>query len=519
MRNWKRLVGMKPKDLRRMQDAKLRAFVRRQLYPFSPHYRELFDREGIDPRSIRTRDDLRRIPFSSKADLAPEDNPKAFQDFILQPDSQSVRAGWGLARVAWRAGNEWLRGRSLRDGLDAEYRPIFLTATTGRSARQVPFLYSAYDIDRMREAGRRLVDVSALTREDRVVNIFPFAPHLAFWQVAQAGLAAGIFGIGTGGGKVSGTAKNIKTIANLKATSITGVPGYVYHLLREAVEREADFSAVRQIVLGAEKVTDEQKARMRGLLERMGARDVQILGTYGLTEARMAWIECPAEDHASTGYHLYPDMGLFEVIDPDSGEPVGEGETGELVYTPLDGRGSLVFRYRTGDIAHGGIARSPCPACGRTVPRVSTHITRRVQIEDLRLSKIKGTLVNLDDFTHTLARCHAAEEWQVEVRKRNDDPHDLDEIVVYVAPRRGFTGEEATRSVETLMRESLEVAPNRVVVESLPRLIERLGMETEPKEKRVIDRRPELRTDVRRHAAAARGRPRRRTDRLTKGSV
>ena len=495
LKTWKRIAHLDRHGQRRLQEKKLRRFVRYQLYPFSPHYRRVFDEAGIDPRSIRTLDDLRRVPLSSKADLVPPDQPKAHRDFILQPDEQSLKEHWGIGRLAWRGLREYFRGSDLRTALDWEYRPIFLTATTGRSTRQVPFLYTRYDLDILRTAGVRLVDITKLTSpESRVVNLFPYAPHLAFWQVTLASFAGGVFSIGTGGGKVFGTAKNILTIQNLDATAIMGVPGYVYHLLRQAAEQGADFSAVKLIALGAEKVTPELKARMIALLEQMGARDVCIVGTYGLTEARMAWVECPAigdDGVLSTGYHLYPDLGIFEVIDPDSGEPVGEGETGELVYTPVDGRGSLVFRYRTGDIAHGGITWQPCPACGRTMPRISSYITRRVSVEDLRLSKIKGTLVNLDDFAHVLSAHDAVEEWQVELRKRNDDPHDLDEIIVYIAPRAGTSDEAAKRGVDQALRQALEVSPNDVIIEPLPKLLERLGMETKLKEERVVDRRPE----------------------------
>jgi phenylacetate-CoA ligase len=488
MTRWQRLSRTKKDAIRKRQGRMLRTFVRRQLYPFSPFYRQWFDQAGVDPRSIRTVDDLKRVPFTSKADLAPDDDPKAHRNFILQPDAEKLKTGWGYGRLALRWMREALRGRGLHAGLDQEYRPMFMTATTGRSTRRVPFLYTDHDLENLHEAGGRLVDVTGLTKQDRVVNLFPFAPHLAFWQVTAAGQRSGVFTLGTGGGKVFGTPKNIQTVESLGATAIAGVPGYIYHMMRVAAEEGADFSAVRLVVLGAEKVTPEQKARLLELLAATGAHDVSIVGTYGLTEARMAWAECPAGAD-STGYHLYPDMGIFEVIDPDSGEVLDEGETGELVYTPLDGRGSVVFRYRTGDIAEGGITWEPCPHCGRLLPRLSSRITRRVRVQDLQLSKVKGTLVNLDDFAHVLGSCKHVEEWQVELRKRNDDPHDLDEIVVYATPRAAASEVEARQEIEQSLRAALEVSPNAVEIEPLPRLLERLGMETELKEKRVVDRR------------------------------
>ena len=85
--------------------------------------------------------------------------------------------------------------------------------------------------------------------------------------------------------------------------------------------------------------------------------------TYGFTEAKMAWPECPYPEGAeSAGFHLYPDFGIIEIVDPKTGEPVGEGQPGEIVFTPLDARGTVVLRYRTGDLIDGGLVYEPCPA-------------------------------------------------------------------------------------------------------------------------------------------------------------
>ena len=111
MRAWKPVAQMNPDEIRRMQGRKLHDFVNRHLFPFSPIYRRLFDEAGVDPKSIRSVEDLQRLPLSSKADLAPQDNPKAHRDFILQPDREKLRAGWGLGRILVRAVRERLRVR------------------------------------------------------------------------------------------------------------------------------------------------------------------------------------------------------------------------------------------------------------------------------------------------------------------------------------------------------------------------------------------------------------------------
>src|SRR5207248_8573804 len=91
------------------------------------------------------------------------------------------------------------------------------------------------------------------------------------------------------------------------------------------------------------------RAKLRELALSLGTRNVQVLATYGFTEAKQAWTECPfAEGQPSPGYHLYPDLGIIEVVDPKTGEPLPPGEPDEIVFTPLDARGSVVLRYRPG---------------------------------------------------------------------------------------------------------------------------------------------------------------------------
>jgi len=105
----------------------------------------------------------------------------------------------------------------------------------------------------------------------------------------------------------------------------------------------------------AKKVSEGLRVKLRELALELGAPKVVVLATYGFTEARQAWAECPfPQDHPSPGYHLYPDMGVIEVVEPQTGEPLPPGETGEIVFTPLDARGTVVLRYRTGDFVDAG---------------------------------------------------------------------------------------------------------------------------------------------------------------------
>ena len=160
-------------EIRRTQAAKLRRYLRDVVLPFSPHYRAL----GINADSIRTLDDLRRIPFTSKTDLLPTpENPARFKDFILAPEKEVLSR---RPRTILRA---LLHGRKqVERELAAEFRPVSMYFTTGRAAEPLPFLLTNHDLENLSTASRRVMEVCGARPEFRMINAFPFAPHLAFW--------------------------------------------------------------------------------------------------------------------------------------------------------------------------------------------------------------------------------------------------------------------------------------------------------------------------------------------------
>jgi phenylacetate-coenzyme A ligase PaaK-like adenylate-forming protein len=487
-RNWSALCRSSPAEQRRIQDQGLQRYVREELYPFSAHYRRMFDASGVRPRDIRTVDDLRRLPFTTKQDLLGSQSDGARkQDFVLIPSPASIKEHWPFARKLALV----LGGARARELVRFGYTPNFLTFTTGRSSDPVAFAYTPHDLDLLGETGARVVDMLGLKDpQDRLLNLFPFAPHLAFWQTTFGGFRTGRLVVSTGGGKVMGTAGNLKLAARIDPAVLIGTPGFVYHLLREARDRKTNLSKVKLVVLGAEKVTPGLKRKIAEALEGCGARDVKIFGTYGFTEARQAWAECAAGHDDSTGYHVYPDLGIFEVIDTTTLEPVGPGQTGELVYTPIAGHGTVVFRYRTGDVAVGGITNEPCPFCGRTVPRISSELRRATDQRAMNLTKIKGTLVDLSHLGTLLSNFADVEEWQVVLKKKNDDPHDLDQFVVRLSLRPGAERTSFEKRARQELLDATEVSPNEFEFHSTPEMSDLLGMETEMKEKRFVDLRP-----------------------------
>ena len=117
------------------------------------------------------------------------------RDFLLVPDPALLTRRPSVIARALLSG----KGPAKRK-LEREFRPILLTSTTGRSSEAVPFFYTQHDIDNLAVAGYRVMRVCGAEREMRMLNMFPFAPHLAFWITHYAGTEFGVFMLSSGGG-------------------------------------------------------------------------------------------------------------------------------------------------------------------------------------------------------------------------------------------------------------------------------------------------------------------------------
>lgn len=471
-----------------LQGRKLHRYLRDCVLPFSAHYQKLFREHGLSVADFRSTADLARLPFTSKEDLLPTpENPRRSLEFALVPDAKI------LARRPAVVLRALLRGRArVKEELDREWRPIFMTSTTGRSTEPVPFLYSQHDIANLGLGSGRIADICHVTREERMLNMFPFAPHLAFWYMHYAGIARNIFTLSTGGGKVMGTEGNIRAIQKLRPAVLVAMPTFLYHVLQEAIEGKLRLEGIRLICLGGEKVPDGTRRKLAAMCATAGSPDVRVVATYGLTEAKLAWTECPFEPGTpSPGYHLYPDLGIIEVVDPATGQPVPEGTGGEIVWTPLEQRGTVVLRYRTGDSIEHGLTHEPCPCCGRQLPRLLGKISRVSDFRSLRFQKVKGTIVDFNELEHALDNLPGLGTWQIELRKAHDDPLDLDELILHAA-RNGTTASDDTLAAQmrSVLHAHFEITPNRIIFHSPDeiRTLQKVGVAL--KEQRVVDHRP-----------------------------
>src|SRR3989338_7894571 len=233
---WGQIARSSREDIRALQNKKLARFIKTYVYPFSPRYRRTFDENGIKPGSIRTVEDLQAIPFTSKLDLiATDGRTEKFKEYILQPDKETIRKFWPATRLIRLALSSALRGQEyVEDQMAREFRPAFMTFTTGTTNLPTAFLYSNHDVDNLHIYGARMLKLFDIPGSVLIVNMFPCAPPLAFWQVVFGGLASSVLIMSTGGGKVMGTDGNISALMKMKPAVLLGVPSYVYHVLRTA---------------------------------------------------------------------------------------------------------------------------------------------------------------------------------------------------------------------------------------------------------------------------------------------
>lgn len=469
-----------PDEQRHLQGIFLRKFLREAVVPFSPWYGKIFRDRGLGWQDIGSLEDLDKIPLGSKDDLK---NPR---DFILTPDSDVLRRRPSTLLSALVRG-----AAGAKEELEREWRPVLMTSTTGRAAQPVPFFYTQYDLDRLTRSGRRMMEVCRSKPEFRHVNAFPFAPHLAFWQAHHASLGFNTFMISTGGGKAMGTEGNIRLLDRIDPDAIIAMPTFLYHLLQEATAMGCRWRNLKRIVLGGEKVPAGMRQKIVALSEALGSPGVHVMSTYGFTEAKMAFTEClTGHGESPTGFHLYPDMGIVEIIDPATGRRVPDGTPGEIVFTPIDSRGTVVLRYRTGDVTDGGLSYEACPLCGRTCPRITGNISRLSDRHQLNIDKLKGTLVDFGALEHLLDDTRELGAWQLELRKRHDDPLECDEVIVHAVAMDGLSAEGMRDLVMRRFREKAEFTPNDVVLHSWDEMRRLQGVGIQLKEQKIVDHRP-----------------------------
>lgn len=299
--------------IKEVQNFRFRSTIKR-VYERSPFYHRVMKERGLTPDDLKTPDDLVKMPFTTKDDLRKYAYPYG-GDFLTVPVEELV--GWHM--------------------------------TSGTTGLPTVGAYTASDVELWANLVARSLKAAGVTKQDIVANIYGY------------GLFTGGIGLHIGAQKVGAkvipwstgrTEALVKTLKDFKATVITGTPSYELYIaekIKEAgIDPEKDLS-LRIAIPGAEAMTKEMLTKIEKELALNshggGAREI-----YGLTEAIGPGVaqECPYDDHEKM--HIWTDHFYVEIIDPQTGERVGEGEEGELVITHLTREGMPLIRYRTRDI-------------------------------------------------------------------------------------------------------------------------------------------------------------------------
>jgi phenylacetate-coenzyme A ligase PaaK-like adenylate-forming protein len=419
-----------PNEQRRIQDSLVNQTLVQMALAHVPFVRTRLVAAGIDARTVRKVQDLSRVPMSLRRDVVdPVLNPEGPRAFMLQGTAEGVKR-FSDRSVLWRvAAARLFGGEEVQElAIEAASRSVHVHLAYGPGG-PIPVSYTRDDLDLLARAGARMAQLVGIDREDRLLNLVPFGPWLDFWGVFYMAHGVGMTAMHTRpeAGELTravlGFEHRLPTAVALPADEAVAFPG-------AAEEAGLSLSELRVVLAVGRSLTLSEREQLGEALARAGASDCRIAAAYGVAEGRVLWGECavPAGKTETFGFHTFPDLEVVEVVSPETGERMPLETPGEIVITPLGFRGGGAPRWRSGDLALGGVTTKPCPNCGRTVPRVGPSVRRGAWLRRVHLDGRRSRF----DFRDAGALLAGMRDWQVEVSGAGDGPHDL---VLYVAPQ------------------------------------------------------------------------------------
>jgi phenylacetate-CoA ligase len=340
----------------------------------APYYKDQFQKHNISPDAIGCLDDFRKLPFTTKADM---------------------RANYPFGLLA---GN-------LEDA-------VRIHSSSGTTGNPTVIIHSQHDLDSWANLGARCLYMVGLRKKDVFQNSSGygmFTGGLGFQYGAER-LGALTVPAAAGNSK-----RQIKFITDFKTTALHAIPSYAIRLAEVFQEEGIDptESTLKTLIIGAEPHTDEQRRKIERML------GVKAYNCFGMTEMNGPGVafECLEQN----GMHIWEDCYLVEIIDPETLQPLPDGEIGELVLTTLDRNMMPLIRYRTRDLTR--IIPGECP-CGRTHRRIDRikgrsddmFIIKGVNIFPMQIEKILVQFPELgSNYLITLETLHNQDEMIVEV--------------------------------------------------------------------------------------------------------
>ena len=340
-----------------------------------PFYKQRFAACGLRPEDIRTLDDVRKLPFTTKQDL--RDNYP-----------------FGLSAVPLE-------------------EVVRLHSSSGTTGTPTVILHTQHDLDEWANAVARCLYMVGLRKGDIFQNSSGygmFTGGLGFQYGAER------LGMLTVPAAAGNTKRQIKFITDFGTTALHAIPSYagrLYEVMEEmGIDPRRD-TRLRTLIIGAEPHSDEQRRRIEQML------GVKAYNSFGMSEMCGPGVafECPEQN----GLHIWEDYYIVEIVDPQTLEPVPDGEVGELVLTTINREAMPVLRYRTRDLTR--ILPGECP-CGRHHKRLDRMkgrsddmmILKGVNIFPIQIENILMQFRELGtDYLITLTNLEANDEMTVEV--------------------------------------------------------------------------------------------------------
>jgi len=383
------LETMPRQDLEALQMERLRRTL--GLCMNNAFYQRRFNELGITPDDIRTLDDVRRLPFTTKEDLR-ENYP------------------FGLACVPLRQCTR-------------------LHSSSGTTGNPTVVLHTQRDLDEWAEAVARCLWMVGSRPDDVFQNSAGYGMFTAGLGFQYGAERVGMLTVPAAAGN---TTRQIKFIRDFGTTVLHAIPSYasrIYEVMKaEGVDPRRD-TRLRVLCIGAEPHSEEQRQRIE---QNLGVR---AYNSYGISEMMGPGVafECPEQD----GLHIWEDYFIVEIIDPVTLEPVPDGEMGELVLTTINREAMPLLRYRTRDLTR--ILPGTCP-CGRTHRRIARLqgrsddmiILKGVNIFPIQIEKILLKFQELStDYLITLETTDAGDTMTIDVELGQlftDDYRDLQRL-------------------------------------------------------------------------------------------
>lgn len=352
----------------------------RELWGKNLFYTEKWRRAGMAPEDIRSLDDLARLPLTTKHELM---------------EDQAAHGPFG---------------RNLTYPINQYVRYHQTSGTTGVPLK-VPDTEDAWQW--WGRCWGHVLAGAGLTNEDRIFMAFSFGPFVGFWGATEGARRLGTMMI-PGGGRDS--IQRLELMRDVGATVLCCTPTYALRLAE--VAREAGFD-LSSIPIKATVHAGEPGANVPATKSRIEeAWNAKCYDHAGATEVGAHSFECTVQPG---GTHLIESEYIAEVIDPQSGRPVAEGDKGELIITNLGRWGFPIVRYRTGDIVRVTTARCDC---GRTslrfeggiIGRADDMVTvRGVNVFPAGVENILRKFAEVDEFRITVSKVRQMDEMDVEV--------------------------------------------------------------------------------------------------------